>query len=676
MTDMTGTTPTRILVVEDEMIISKDIQRSLRRLGYEVVGAAASGADALEKAQSTRPDLVLMDIHIQGAMDGIDTAQQIRERLAIPVIYLTAFADGPTLERAKLTEPYGYLIKPFEERELSVTIEMGLSKHSMEQRLQASEEKFRRLVEQAADALFTHDREGRLLDVNRAACESLGYSREELLQMTVMDIEVGVAHPQLDFMWQQMTPDAPLTANGRHRRKDSTTFPVEVRVGFIEAEGQQVMLALVRDVTERERVQHSLREAQATLLETNTSLERRVDERTTALLQSNAALQHAKEEAETANRAKSEFLSRISHELRTPMNAILGFGQILEMQELSPRQSESIGHILKGGRHLLDLINEVLDITRFEAGHLELSLEPVALDDEVSDACALVRPLAAERKIRLQENLAQLNGHYVLADRQRLKQVLINLLSNAIKYNHEGGQVEVSCTHQPDGSNSLSVRDTGPGISPEDLPKLFTPFERLNASSTAIEGTGLGLALSQGMVTAMGGTLSVKSILGQGSIFTIELPQATAPEERATNVPKETHSLHADKQSEQLYSVLCIEDNPSNLRLMETLFDMRPDTTLLAAVQGSIGLDLARQHEPDLILLDLDLPDIHGSEVLTRLQGSPLTRDIPVVVISADATPAQIERLLAAGAKGYLAKPLDVVQFFKTVDTFLLPGQP
>ena len=387
--------------------------------------------------------------------------------------------------------------------------------------------------------------------------------------------------------------------------------------------------------------------------------------------QAEAEMRQAREEADKANQAKSEFLSRMSHELRTPLNAILGFGQILDKQVLAPLQRESVGYILKGGRHLLDLINEVLDIARVEAGHLELSLEPIALDDVVPEACALVRPLAAERSIRLDEDLAQLGRSHILADRQRLKQVLINLISNAIKYNREGGQVEVSCEQKPGGGISIAIRDTGPGISPQDLPRLFTPFERLSASASEIEGTGLGLVLSQRLLTEMGGALSVQSTLGRGSTFTVELPQASAPAAQLANLPEGTRPVDASQEVGLRYSVLCIEDNPSNLRLIEAIFEMRPDITLLSAVQGSVGLDLARQHEPDLILLDLNLPDLNGQEVLIRLQQSAVTRDIPVVITSADATTNQIQRLIAAGARTYLTKPLDVARFLHTLDEFL-----
>jgi PAS domain S-box-containing protein len=386
-----------------------------------------------------------------------------------------------------------------------------------------------------------------------------------------------------------------------------------------------------------------------------------------------AALHAAREEADAANRAKSEFLSRMSHELRTPLNAILGFGQILESEDLGPVSQESVGYILKGGRHLLGLINEVLDISRVEAGRLDLSLEPIDLDKMLFEVCALVRPLAAERNISLDENTLGLKHGFILADHQGIKQVLINLLSNAIKYNREGGEVEVSCIPKPGGWIAIAIHDTGPGIEPQDMQKLFTPFERLSAANSAIEGTGLGLVLSQRLVTAMGGTLKVESTLGQGTTFTVELPQTISPEEQMTDMPEALSYLAMNKKIEGAYSVLCIEDNPSNLRLMEAIFESRPEVRLLTALQGSIGLDMARQHAPDLILLDLNLPDMHGKEVLSRLQESARTKEIPVVVVSADATPKQVERLMAAGARAYLTKPLNISQFLKTLDELLHP---
>ncbi len=385
-----------------------------------------------------------------------------------------------------------------------------------------------------------------------------------------------------------------------------------------------------------------------------------------------AAIHEARREADAANMAKSEFLSRMSHELRTPLNAILGFGQLLNRQDLKPVQHESIGYILKGGHHLLSLINEVLDIARIEAGHIELSIEPIALHEVVSEVCALVRPLADQNDIRLVNDLTgrsnDLMGHpHVMADRQRLKQVIINLLSNAIKYNRRGGEVIISVSLVPDSRTQLRVQDSGLGLSPEDVQKLFTPFERLNAANLEIEGTGLGLVLSKRIVTAMNGTLGVESVLGQGSTFWVELPSAVAPVEALAELAAK-QAWQAPREVERTYTVLSIEDNLSNIRLLEAILEDRPEITLLTAMQGSIGLDLARQHHPDLILLDLNMPGLSGSEVLKRLRQFDETKEIPVVIISADATPQQIERLLSAGARDYLTKPIDVLHFLNVLD--------
>ena len=375
----------------------------------------------------------------------------------------------------------------------------------------------------------------------------------------------------------------------------------------------------------------------------------------------------AEEAAAAASRAKSEFLSRMSHELRTPLNGILGFAQLLELDAHSPEQREGVEHILKGGRHLLGLINEVLDIARIEAGKLTISLEPVPAGDVISSALDLVRPQAASRGIRLPAGIA-CDGH-VMADRQRLQQVLLNLLSNAVKYNREGGTVSVSCDRGPAGRFRLTVADTGPGIAPERMHRLFTPFDRLDAPETGVEGTGLGLALSKGLVELMGGALRAESTLGHGSRFSVELPMAESPT-RALGRATVTIALEPDQPGVR-GTVLYIEDNLSNLRLVERIVTRRPGITLLSAMQGSRGLELAQAHRPDLIVLDLHLPDMSGQEVLAQLRAEPATREIPVVILSADATPSQVSRVLQQGAHAYLTKPLVVTQFLTLLDELL-----
>jgi len=391
-----------------------------------------------------------------------------------------------------------------------------------------------------------------------------------------------------------------------------------------------------------------------------------VAERTGELEHSLGQQRAAQQMAEDANRTKSEFLSRMSHELRTPLNAVLGFGQLLETDDLTDAQRDSVDHILKGGRHLLDLINEVLDISRIEAGELSLSPEPVLAAELVGEAVDLMRPLADQRGIQLVVDSSGVCDCYVFADRQRAKQVMLNLLSNAIKYNRPRGSVAVSC-EQPDATRlRISVADTGTGIPAERLGQLFIPFERLGAEHTREEGTGIGLALSKRLAEAMGGTLSAASTLGQGSTFTVELPRVEGPVERYERLNSGTQPAAEPTARRQV--VLHIEDNLSNLTLVERVLAQRPGIEVVAAMHGRLGLELAREHHPLLVLLDLHLPDMGGEQVLQRLRDDPTTAFIPVVIVSADATPGQIQRLLSAGAAGYLTKPIDVRELLRLVD--------
>lgn len=397
------------------------------------------------------------------------------------------------------------------------------------------------------------------------------------------------------------------------------------------------------------------------------------------------AIRRAKEEAEHASNAKGQFLSRMSHELRTPLNAILGFAQVLETDPALPDR-ESVDQILKAGKHLLDLINEVLEFSRIESGRLEIPLAPVPVAEVMREVIDLIRPLAISQKVRLVHESNINNSHYVLANRQRLKQVLLNLLANAVKYNRFDGTVTVSCepslrpidgrdrNRAASGALRISIIDTGIGIASDKLDKLFIPFERVCADDCEVEGTGLGLAVSKGLVEAMHGVIGVESDYGKGSIFWIELPlpEGLPRVLEAPGAPTPVRSIDVPKVvAENQKLVLYIEDNLSNLRLIDRVLADKPGIKVVSALRGATGLQLARQSPPDLILLDLNLPDMHGADVLRELQAAPETAACPVVVISADATAAQIERLLTTGARSYLTKPIDVKEFLVTVDTIL-----
>jgi signal transduction histidine kinase/CheY-like chemotaxis protein len=400
----------------------------------------------------------------------------------------------------------------------------------------------------------------------------------------------------------------------------------------------------------------------ATLLELNTELEQRVAKRT-------AELENAKAVAEDANKAKSDFLSSMSHELRTPMNAVLGFGQLLEQDEgLKPSHLEFVQEIMKAGRHLLDLINEVLDLSRIESGKIELSSEPVSCEDLIKEGLDLIAPLAEKRGIRIGRDVSATPT--VMADRVRLKQALVNLLSNAVKYNSEAGSIRVILSKAGEMAR-IEVSDTGNGIPADRMPELFTPFNRLGRDSGEIEGTGIGLVISKRLIECMGGSIGAESEEGRGSRFWIELPTAVGPERREGG-PGENEKTEeigsASSPPETRHTVLYIEDNPANLRLVGRIFAMRGNIRFLTAHTPALGLELAEARRPELILLDLNMPEMDGYGVLKRLRASEWGKDIPVIAVTALAMPHDIERGKAAGFSEYLTKPLDVPGFLAAVD--------
>lgn len=367
------------------------------------------------------------------------------------------------------------------------------------------------------------------------------------------------------------------------------------------------------------------------------------------------ALVHAKEAAESASQTKSEFLARMSHELRTPMNAILGFSQVLEAEVLNEEQHSFIHEIHIAGDHLLVLINELLDLSRIESGHMPIFIEPVLLAPLVDQVIQMIKPLQDERSLIVSRSCEpQL---VALADITRLRQILLNLLSNAAKYNKEGGSIELRCEQSAADWIRLSVADSGPGISQDKLEHVFTPFERIGAEFGHVEGAGVGLALAHSLAELMGGMLGFETQLGKGSVFWVELPLAELPDV-VDGRPQQLQG--ATEVDGDKFRVLYIEDNAANLRLVEAVFRHQKNLILLSAVNGESGLEMAKRYRPDLILLDIHLPGMDGFEVLKALQDTSDTRDIPVVALSADAMPLDVERGLAAGFVGYITKPIKV----------------
>jgi len=385
-----------------------------------------------------------------------------------------------------------------------------------------------------------------------------------------------------------------------------------------------------------------------------------------------AELNAALAAAEKANRAKSDFLSGMSHELRTPLNAILGFAQLIESGSPSPTPSQkrNLDQILKGGWYLLELINEILDLSLIESGKVSLSRESVSLVEVMLECRALVEPQALQRGIGMTFPRFE-TPYFVKADRTRVKQILINLLFNAVKYNKPGGTVSVECTLSSQDRIRISVRDTGAGLAPEQLAQLFQPFNRLGKEAGAEEGTGIGLVVTKRLVELMGGAIGVDSAVGVGSVFWIELSLARAPQlatqEAVGAAPVAPRVPDGTPQRTLLY----VEDNPANLELVEQLIARRPDLRLLSAADGGLGIEFARVYQPEVILMDINLPGISGIEAMKVLRADPATAHIPIIALSANAVPRDIKRGLEAGFFSYLTKPIKVNEFMQALDVAL-----
>jgi PAS domain S-box-containing protein len=425
-------------------------------------------------------------------------------------------------------------------------------------------------------------------------------------------------------------------------RKDGSRFPAIVSITALRDDAERIIgyLLIGTDNSARKRVESERNDAMAA--------------------------------AEKANRAKTDFISGVSHELRTPLNAILGFAQLIESGYPPPTipQKRNLDQILKAGWYLLELINEILDLALIESGKVTLSPESVSLVEVMLECRAMIEPQAQKRGIGMTFPRFE-SPYFVKGDRTRVKQVLINLLFNAIKYNKPGGAVTVEFTLEPPGSIHLCVRDTGPGLAPEQLAQLFQPFNRLGREASAEEGTGIGLMVTKRLVELMGGTIGAESVLGTGSVFWIELPLAGAP---LLAVHEAEHAALVRPQVPEgtpLRTLLYVEDNPANLELVEQLIARRPDLRLLGAADANLGIEFARVYQPAVILMDINLPGISGIEAMKILRADPSTAHIPIIALSANAVPRDIERGLEAGFFSYLTKPIKVNLFMDALDVAL-----
>ena len=514
-----------------------------------------------------------------------------------------------------------------------------------EEKLRWTEESFRLMVESVTDyAIVMLDPEGRVLSWNTGAERIQGYHAEEIVGQHFSRFYPGedVINGKVKRDLEAVIANGHFEDEGWRVRKDGSNFWANVVYTVIRDQlgNLRGFAKLTRDLTERRLVE--------------------------------AALTDAKFAAEKANMAKSDFLSSMSHELRSPLNAILGFAQLMESDSPppTPSQTASIEQILQGGWYLLKLINEVLDLSAIESGKLSLSLEPVSLIEVILECQTMIEPQAQKRGIQL--TFTRFDSQwFVNADRTRVKQVLINLLSNSIKYNHERGSVVVDYTASTPGRIRISVTDTGAGLPPEKLAQLFQPFNRLGQETSAEEGSGIGLVVSKRLVELMEGVIGVESTVGVGSVFWIELMSIDAPQFVVGGAEPTVVAQAQVSGAARRRTLLYVEDNPANMKLVEQIIARHPNIRLLTAVNGNSGIEIARVSQPEVILMDINLPDISGSEALKILLADPATTHIPVIALSANAIPRDIENGLAAGFFRYLTKPIKVNEFMDALDVAL-----
>jgi PAS domain S-box-containing protein len=521
----------------------------------------------------------------------------------------------------------------------------------LSQRLRDHQFYTRSLFESNIDAIMTTDPAAIITDVNKQMEVLTGCTRDELIgapfKNYFTDPEQAETSIKLVLSEKKVT-NYELTARARDGKETVVSFNATT---FYDRDRKlQGVFAAARDVTERKRLDQVLHEK-------------------------NVELESATSLAEKANLAKSDFLSSMSHELRSPLNAILGFAQLMESDSPppSPTQKESIGQILKAGWHLLTLISEILDLAKVESSQVPMSEEPVSLAEVMLECQGMVEQQAQLRGIQIAFPIIDSHS-FVMADRTRLKQVLINLLSNAVKYNIERGSVEVRCIENRPGYIRISIHDSGAGLTPEQLPQLFQAFNRLGQETGSVEGTGIGLVVAKRLVELMGGNIGVESTVGIGSVFWFELnstAEARMPPENDSLID----ALPSATRGARQHTVLYVEDNPANLKLVEQIIARYPDINLLSAVSGMGGVEAARDSLPDVILMDINLPDISGFEAQKILRSDPATAHIPIVAVTANAMPLDVARGMKAGFFRYVTKPIQVNEFMEALDQALKYAQ-
>ena len=677
----------RALVVDDDELNRVLLARLLTQIGVHEVLVESEAYTFDDIVRSHDPSLILIDLHL-GSVDGIDVVGAHARRDphwdTSRVVLVTGESAADVRERAEAAGIGEILEKPYDAAELRAVVERVIGGVPVPRyapvAVDANEPDFRSLFESAPGSCLVLDVDLRIVGASDDYLRDTMTERDAILGRELFEVFPDNPDDQaadgednlrasLERVRTKKVPDA-MAVQKYDIRRPSGEFEVRywspLNVPVLGRDRQlQYIIHRVQDVTDLV----VLRQSEAEQQQATALLKERTSEMELEIVRRSRELQDTNRELRAANAAKSEFLSRASHELRTPLTAILGFSELLKGSEIGGDEREWVHIIHRAGGHLLGLLNDVLDIARIDSGQLSMSLEAVAVQPVLKDVLSLVQPLADARNITLETSYLGFSRSYVLADNQRLRQVLINLMSNAIKYNRVGGEITVSVV-DADPFVRIGVTDTGLGLTNEQIAKLFRPFERLDAPSSGVEGTGLGLALSRDLINAMGGTLDVKSNVDIGSTFTIEL-RLVEPNAVSSDVVEHDDALDS-RGYDGTRTVLYVEDMVANARLVQEILKRRPDVTLMSAMFGGMAVELAQEHLPDMVLLDLHLPDMDGVEVLRRLRSDPRTARIPVVILSADATGVHTDELEAEGAQMFLTKPIGVSKLLDVVDRFLL----